>query len=62
MSAWRKAGITYNGYVNIAAQTVRKALKNELKTNTVLARSKTEAKFVSFENGAPKGEPVPIQQ
>ncbi|CEP63365.1 F1F0 ATP synthase subunit epsilon LALA0_S08e00760g [Lachancea lanzarotensis] len=51
MSAWRKAGLTYNNYLAIAAQTVRSALKTEVQNTKVLSRGKTDAKFVKYENG-----------
>ncbi|SCU87689.1 LAME_0D11078g1_1 [Lachancea meyersii CBS 8951] len=57
MSAWRKAGLTYNNYMAIAAQTVRSALKSEVQSAQILGRNKTEAKFVKFENGAATSEP-----
>ncbi|QEU60355.1 Atp15 [Kluyveromyces lactis] len=61
MSTWRKAGLTFNNYVSVAANTVRAALKPELQTNSVLARSKSEAKFIKFENGV-ASEPVPLKK
>lgn len=61
MSTWRKAGLTYNNYIAIAAKTVRSALKSELQTNSVLARSKAEVKFIKIENGV-GAEPVPLKQ
>ncbi|CUS21746.1 LAQU0S03e09802g1_1 [Lachancea quebecensis] len=61
MSAWRKAGLTYNNYMAIAAQTVRSALKNEFQTAQVLGRSKTEARFIKYENGTPTAEAQPLK-
>ncbi|SCU81016.1 LADA_0B10748g1_1 [Lachancea dasiensis] len=62
MSAWRKAGLTYNNYLSIAAQTVRAALKNEAQTAQVLGRSKTEAKFVKYEGGNAVSEPEALKK
>lgn len=61
MSVWRKAGLTYNDYMAIAAKTVRAALKPKVQTSSVIARSNTEAKFINFENGTPS-EPVPLKK
>ncbi|KAM3164666.1 ATP synthase subunit epsilon [Lachancea thermotolerans] len=61
MSAWRKAGLTYNNYMAIAAQTVRSALKNDLQTAQVLGRSKTEARFIKYEKGTPVAEAQPLK-
>lgn len=61
MSAWRKAGLTYNNYLSIAAKTVRAALKTEFQTAQVLSRSKSEAKFIKFENGTPS-DPIPLKK
>lgn len=62
MSVWRKVGLTYNGYISIAAGTLRSALKNELKTAAVFNRAKTEARFTVYENGEAKCEPTPLVQ
>lgn len=62
MSAWRKAGLTYNNYMAIAAQTVRSALKKEAQTARVLDRSKTEARFVKYENGTATAESQPLKE
>lgn len=61
MSTWRKAGLTYNSYVSVAAKTLRAALKPELQTHAVLARSASEVKFVKYENGNPS-EAVSLQK
>lgn len=62
MAAWRKAGLTYNTYLAVAAKTVRAALKPELQTAAVLGRSKTEARYVQYEKGTAKSEPIPLQE
>ncbi|SCU80182.1 LAFA_0B07954g1_1 [Lachancea sp. 'fantastica'] len=62
MSAWRKAGLTYNNYMAIAAQTVRSALKTEAQNTRVLARGKTEAKFVKYESGESATEAVALKK
>lgn len=62
MDAWRKAGLTYNTYLAIAAKTVRAALKPELQTASVLGRSKTEARYVIYEKGTAKSESLPLQE
>ena len=62
MSSWRKAGLTYNTYLSVAARTVRAALKPELQSSKVLARSKTEARYVKYEKGNPTSDPVPLQE
>ncbi|ODQ59761.1 hypothetical protein WICANDRAFT_68345 [Wickerhamomyces anomalus NRRL Y-366-8] len=59
MSAWRKAGFSFNKYLQISAQTVRKALKPEFQTQKVQARGNTDAKVIKFENGVAKeAEPL----
>ncbi|CCE64847.1 hypothetical protein TPHA_0J00230 [Tetrapisispora phaffii CBS 4417] len=60
MSTWRKAGLTYSNYLAVAAKTVRQSLKNDLKTNSVLSRSKTDIKYTIFEKGTAKSEPTSI--
>ncbi|CAI4052617.1 hypothetical protein SKDZ_16G0070 [Saccharomyces kudriavzevii ZP591] len=60
MSAWRKAGISYAAYLNVAAQTIRSSLKTELQTASVLSRSKTDAFYTKYKNGAAASEPTPI--
>lgn len=57
MSAWRKAGLTYNTYLSIAAKTVRSALKPEAQTNAVLSRDRVDSKYIKYEKGEPQGEP-----
>ncbi|SCU79666.1 LANO_0A07096g1_1 [Lachancea nothofagi CBS 11611] len=62
MSAWRKAGLTYNNYMAIAAQTVRSALKTEAQSTAVISRGRSEAKFVNYENGKAVAEPVALKK
>lgn len=62
MAAWRKAGLTYNTYLSVAARTIRAALKPELQDARVLARSKTEAKYIKYKNGSAASDPVPLQE
>lgn len=62
MAAWRKAGLTYNTYLSVAARTVRAALKPELQDARVLARSKTDARYVKYEKGSAASDPVPLQE
>lgn len=62
MSVWRKAGLTYNTYLSVAARTVRSALKPELQTAAVEARSRTEARYVQYEKGSATSDPVPLQE
>ncbi|ODV74556.1 F1F0 ATP synthase subunit epsilon [Cyberlindnera jadinii NRRL Y-1542] len=61
MSTWRKAGFSFNKYLQIAAQTTRNALKPELQTNQVLARGKSEAKVIKYTDGV-AAEPVPLKK
>ncbi|SCU81948.1 LAMI_0B08328g1_1 [Lachancea mirantina] len=61
MSAWRKAGLTYNNYIAIAAKAVRDSLKTELQTAQVLARSKTEVRFTQYQNGEATADPAPLK-
>lgn len=60
MSAWRKAGLTYNAYLSIAAKTVRSALKPEAQTAAVLSRDRVDSKYTKFEKGEPQGDPKPL--
>ncbi|CCH58510.1 hypothetical protein TBLA_0A07200 [Henningerozyma blattae CBS 6284] len=62
MSAWRKAGITYNAYIAIAAKTVRNALKPELQTAAVIDRSFTEARFTKYTKGSPDADPALLKE
>lgn len=49
----------FNKYLQISAQTVRKALKPEFQTQKVQARGNTDAKVIKFENGVAKeAEPL----
>ncbi|CCD26842.1 F1F0 ATP synthase subunit epsilon NDAI_0I02740 [Naumovozyma dairenensis CBS 421] len=61
-AVWRKAGITYSAYLSIAARTLRAALKPELQTATVMARSHTDAYFTKYKDGAPASEPESLQK
>ncbi|CAI4052458.1 hypothetical protein N7582_005446 [Saccharomyces uvarum] len=60
MSAWRKAGVSYAAYLNVAAQTIRSSLKTELQTANVLSRSRTDAYYTKYKNGTAASEPVSI--
>ncbi|AQZ15277.1 ATP15 (YPL271W) [Zygosaccharomyces parabailii] len=62
MSSWRKAGLTYNAYLNIAAKTVRAALKPEARTPAVLSRDKVDSRYTKYEKGEPLGEPKPLSE
>lgn len=62
MSAWRKAGLTYNTYLSVAAKTVRAALKTEYQTAKVLSRGKSEARYVKYEKGSATSDPIPLQE
>ncbi|SCW01494.1 LAFE_0E00870g1_1 [Lachancea fermentati] len=61
MSAWRKAGFTFNNYMAIAAQTVRSALKTEFQTAQVLSRSKTDARYAKYEKGSAVSDSEPLK-
>ncbi|KAH3662376.1 hypothetical protein OGAPHI_005628 [Ogataea philodendri] len=50
MSAWQKAGISFNKYLAIAARTVQKSLKNEFKV-AAEKRYVSEAKVQKLEKG-----------
>ncbi|CAI4053900.1 hypothetical protein SUVZ_16G0140 [Saccharomyces uvarum] len=60
MSAWRKAGVSYAAYLNVAAQTIRSSLKTELQTANVLSRSRTDAYYTKYKNGTAASEPASI--
>ncbi|AGO11281.1 AaceriACR021Wp [[Ashbya] aceris (nom. inval.)] len=62
MSAWRKAGLTYNSYLAVAARTVRAALKKELQNTAVLNRSVTEAKVIDYASKGSAAEAVPLKK
>ncbi|KMP03382.1 hypothetical protein CIHG_02746 [Coccidioides immitis H538.4] len=47
--AWKTAGLTYNRYLAIAARTVRRSLKPELRLKA--ERGASEMKFAKWENG-----------
>ncbi|CDR44734.1 CYFA0S15e02080g1_1 [Cyberlindnera fabianii] len=61
MSSWRKAGFSFNKYLQIAAETTRNALKPELQSAAVAARGKSEAKVIKYTNGVAE-EPLPLKQ
>ncbi|ORX48222.1 hypothetical protein DM01DRAFT_1376831 [Hesseltinella vesiculosa] len=54
MSGWKSAGITYVQYANICARALRNALKDEARTQQVLARNTNGLKFQKWENGVSK--------
>ncbi|EJS41504.1 atp15p [Saccharomyces arboricola H-6] len=60
MSAWRKAGVSYAAYLNVAAKTIRSSLKTELQTANVISRSKTDAFYTKYKNGTAASDPTPI--
>ncbi|AMD20167.1 HCR017Cp [Eremothecium sinecaudum] len=61
MSVWRKAGLTYNSYLAVAAKTIRSALKTELQSAAILGRSVTEAKIIEYKTPGAASEPVPLK-
>ncbi|QLG74427.1 hypothetical protein HG535_0G03100 [Zygotorulaspora mrakii] len=60
MSSWRKAGLTYNSYLSVAAKVIRSALKPELQTAAVMNRSKSEGRYVKYENGSAVTDSAPL--
>ncbi|XP_055684790.1 protein stunted-like isoform X1 [Lutzomyia longipalpis] len=52
MTAWRQAGLTYINYSNIAARTLRRALKADLRADAA-KRDETHIKFNPWANGKP---------
>ncbi|XP_059616260.1 protein stunted-like isoform X2 [Phlebotomus argentipes] len=52
MVAWRQAGLTYINYSNIAARTLRRALKPEFRADAV-KRDESHIKFTPWANGKP---------
>ncbi|KAF3902006.1 hypothetical protein AA313_de0202037 [Arthrobotrys entomopaga] len=48
--AWKQAGMSYNKYLSIAAQAVRKSLKEQARA-TAERRSQMELKYSRWENG-----------
>lgn len=61
-AAWKSAGLTYSTYLALTSRLLRKALKPELQTAAVKARSNTEAMFTEYsEKGTPKADPTPLQ-
>ncbi|GMM37767.1 hypothetical protein DASC09_050920 [Saccharomycopsis crataegensis] len=57
MSAWRKAGFSFNKYVAISSQTLRSVLKEDLKV-VAEKRNDAEVRFVKFNAGEQQGEPT----
>ncbi|XP_055684791.1 protein stunted-like isoform X2 [Lutzomyia longipalpis] len=55
MTAWRQAGLTYINYSNIAARTLRRALKADLRADAA-KRDETHIKFNPWANGKPVSE------
>ncbi|XP_055713233.1 protein stunted isoform X2 [Phlebotomus papatasi] len=55
MVAWRQAGLTYINYSNIAARTLRRALKADVRTDAA-KRDETHIKFTPWANGKPTTE------
>lgn len=62
MSAWRKAGLTYNTYLSVAAKTVRSALKPEAQNAAVLSRERVDSKYTKFEKGEAQNDPKPLAE
>ncbi|KAL0279857.1 UNVERIFIED_CONTAM: hypothetical protein PYX00_001328 [Menopon gallinae] len=52
MTAWRAAGINYIQYSNIAARMLRRALKQEKRTEA-LRREESHVKFTHWKDGKP---------
>ncbi|KAL7274554.1 hypothetical protein RUND412_002552 [Rhizina undulata] len=50
VAAWRAAGLTYNKYLQIAARTVRRSLKEQPRL-AAERRDQMELKFSKWENG-----------
>ncbi|KAK6341038.1 hypothetical protein TWF696_009348 [Orbilia brochopaga] len=48
--AWKQAGLSYNKYLSIAAQAIRKSLKEQARA-TAERRSQMELKVSRWENG-----------
>ncbi|KAK6528706.1 hypothetical protein TWF694_003947 [Orbilia ellipsospora] len=48
--AWKQAGMSYNKYLSIAAQAIRKSLKEQARA-TAERRSQMELKYSRWENG-----------
>ncbi|CDK24244.1 unnamed protein product [Kuraishia capsulata CBS 1993] len=51
MSSWQKAGFSFNKYLSIAARTVRRSLKEDLRVASE-KRDFVEAKVQVLENGS----------
>lgn len=62
-AAWQTAGLTYSTYLALCSRLLRRALKPELQTAAVKARSFTEAMYTEYtKDGAPKADPTPLQK
>ncbi|KAL1954837.1 hypothetical protein VTO42DRAFT_525 [Malbranchea cinnamomea] len=48
--AWKTAGLTYNRYLAVAARTVRRSLKPEIRAK-VDRNIESDLKFAKWENG-----------
>ncbi|DAA77086.1 hypothetical protein H112_04367 [Trichophyton rubrum D6] len=48
--AWKAAGLTYNRYLSVAAQAVRRSLKPEIRVK-VEAQTPSELKVAPWKNG-----------
>ncbi|KAF3918987.1 hypothetical protein ABW20_dc0109479 [Dactylellina cionopaga] len=48
--AWKQAGVSYNRYLSIAAQAIRRSLKEQARA-TAERRSQMELKVSRWENG-----------
>ncbi|KAL1456927.1 hypothetical protein WDU94_001613 [Cyamophila willieti] len=58
MSYWRAAGLNYVQYSNIAARTLRKALKSEFKVDAA-KREESLIKIHPWKDGKPAKAAVP---
>ncbi|XP_049866504.1 protein stunted-like isoform X2 [Pectinophora gossypiella] len=55
MSAWRQAGLNYINYSTIAAKTLRRALKPELRADA-MKRDESHVRITPWANGKPAHE------
>lgn len=56
VNTWRKLGLTYVHYSNVAAQTLRSVLLPEFQKAAEL-RNRTTVRFTRWENGKPIKKP-----
>ncbi|KAF3479832.1 uncharacterized protein GIQ15_06808 [Arthroderma uncinatum] len=56
--AWKAAGLTYNRYLTVAAQAVRRSLKPELRVKAE-SQAPAELKYAHWKNGK-QGEIVDL--